>query len=119
MTPALLEDFCPWAGEADAHVHLRPDGIGDRVGLPLAGGPLRFERVEIVVRRGGVVERMPAPIDLLENWAGERGIAGAMRDRLAALTAPRAPVRSEEHTSELQSLMRISYAVFCLTQKNN
>src|SRR3546814_5295510 len=27
--------------------------------------------------------------------------------------------RSEEHTSELQSLMRISYAVFCLKQKNN
>src|SRR3546814_6863125 len=27
--------------------------------------------------------------------------------------------RSEEHTSELQSLMRTSYAVFCLTQKNN
>src|SRR3546814_6335169 len=26
------------------------------------------------------------------------------------------PARSEEHTSELQSLMRISYAVFCLTQ---
>src|SRR3546814_3334660 len=28
------------------------------------------------------------------------------------------PGRSEEHTSELQSLMRISYAVFCLKQKN-
>src|SRR3546814_10195993 len=28
--------------------------------------------------------------------------------------APRAAARSEEHTSELQSLMRISYAVFCL-----
>src|SRR3546814_9030650 len=28
-------------------------------------------------------------------------------------------VRSEEHTSELQSLMRISYAVFCLTKKNH
>src|SRR3546814_7763816 len=27
-------------------------------------------------------------------------------------------LRSEEHTSELQSLMRLSYAVFCLTQKN-
>src|SRR3546814_7794947 len=27
------------------------------------------------------------------------------------------PVRSEEHTSELQSLMRISYAVFCLNKK--
>src|SRR3546814_1323914 len=28
------------------------------------------------------------------------------------------PCRSEEHTSELQSLMRISYAVFCLKKKN-
>src|SRR3546814_9314640 len=28
------------------------------------------------------------------------------------------PIRSEEHTSELQSLMRISYAVFCLKQTN-
>src|SRR3546814_4433709 len=27
-------------------------------------------------------------------------------------------IRSEEHTSELQSLMRISYAVFCLKKKN-
>src|SRR3546814_2379902 len=27
------------------------------------------------------------------------------------------PIRSEEHTSELQSLMRISYAVFCLNKK--
>src|SRR3546814_5559550 len=31
----------------------------------------------------------------------------------------RAHRRSEEHTSELQSLMRISYAVFCLKKKNN
>src|SRR3546814_2622872 len=31
----------------------------------------------------------------------------------------RAEERSEEHTSELQSLMRISYAVFCLQKKNN
>src|SRR3546814_3633223 len=30
----------------------------------------------------------------------------------------RRPRRSEEHTSELQSLMRISYAVFCLKKKN-
>src|SRR3546814_3140482 len=30
----------------------------------------------------------------------------------------RVEVRSEEHTSELQSLMRISYAVFCLKKKN-
>src|SRR3546814_6627252 len=32
---------------------------------------------------------------------------------------PSAPSRSEEHTSELQSLMRISYAVFCLKKKKN
>src|SRR3546814_7272482 len=31
----------------------------------------------------------------------------------------RGSMRSEEHTSELQSLMRISYAVFCLKQKKN
>src|SRR3546814_6062234 len=31
---------------------------------------------------------------------------------------PSASLRSEEHTSELQSLMRISYAVFCLKKKN-
>src|SRR3546814_6867371 len=42
------------------------------------------------------------------------------RDPGAALGfVGRAPVqRSEEHTSELQSLMRISYAVFCLKKKN-
>src|SRR3546814_2531359 len=32
---------------------------------------------------------------------------------------PGKPGRSEEHTSELQSLMRISYAVFCLKKKNS
>src|SRR3546814_3985713 len=32
---------------------------------------------------------------------------------------PHSGGRSEEHTSELQSLMRISYAVFCLKKKNN
>src|SRR3546814_9268099 len=32
---------------------------------------------------------------------------------------PSVKIRSEEHTSELQSLMRISYAVFCLKKKNN
>src|SRR3546814_1908341 len=43
--------------------------------------------------------------------AGERAKADAF---VALLT----PVRSEEHTSELQSLMRISYAVFCLKKKH-
>src|SRR3546814_3183838 len=34
-------------------------------------------------------------------------------------TAASGSIRSEEHTSELQSLMRISYAVFCLKKKKN
>src|SRR3546814_7931032 len=42
----------------------------------------------------------------------------AVRPRLRHRTS-RASNRSEEHTSELQSLMRISYAVFCLKKKNN
>src|SRR3546814_3735970 len=36
----------------------------------------------------------------------------------ARIEGDQAPGRSEEHTSELQSLMRISYAVFCLKKKN-
>src|SRR3546814_2579624 len=45
--------------------------------------------------------------------------AGAERQRLGRDDVhPRRTVRSEEHTSELQSLMRISYAVFCLKKKN-
>src|SRR3546814_8176237 len=39
-------------------------------------------------------------------------------DRIGAFSPP-AMVRSEEHTSELQSLMRISYAVFCLKKTTN
>src|SRR3546814_13179781 len=43
----------------------------------------------------------------------------ACRTRVSRLAHPSADVRSEEHTSELQSLMRISYAVFCLKKKTN
>src|SRR3546814_6540344 len=39
----------------------------------------------------------------------------SVRSRPSVLTSPW--LRSEEHTSELQSLMRISYAVFCLQKK--
>src|SRR3546814_3899966 len=47
-----------------------------------------------------------------------QGLAKAP-DYVAALFADISMRRSEEHTSELQSLMRISYAVFCLKKKNN
>src|SRR3546814_8394591 len=42
----------------------------------------------------------------------------AMNQPVALHRAQRLSQRSEEHTSELQSLMRISYAVFCLKKKN-
>src|SRR3546814_1054866 len=71
----------------------------------------------------------------LESWLGDRAEAGTRGTILASYmvalysgqaigqlllrsgggVAPH--VRSEEHTSELQSLMRISYAVFCLKKK--
>src|SRR3546814_8742327 len=42
-------------------------------------------------------------------------VSGSRADIRSRLPSP----RSEEHTSELQSLMRISYAVFCLKKKKN
>src|SRR3546814_1666831 len=49
-------------------------------------------------------------------WRSERLRQAA--DRFGRVPVVVAVVRSEEHTSELQSLMRISYAVFCLKKKN-
>src|SRR3546814_9050994 len=43
--------------------------------------------------------------------------SGSSRPSSCIATGRSAPSRSEEHTSELQSLMRISYAVFCLKKK--
>src|SRR3546814_8123052 len=41
------------------------------------------------------------------------------QEHLGGVVADGQRIRSEEHTSELQSLMRISYAVFCLKKKKN
>src|SRR3546814_10713165 len=45
--------------------------------------------------------------------------ASRLHTEVCALLRPSPRTRSEEHTSELQSLMRISYAVFCLKTKKN
>src|SRR3546814_6014440 len=50
--------------------------------------------------------------------AGDGTIAPASRERFDAWRA-RLPQSSDEHTSELQSLMRTSYAVFCLKKKKD
>src|SRR3546814_18429179 len=56
------------------------------------------------------------------SWAGRRSHRSDRRDHIpdtcsAPICASSRSGRSEEHTSELQSLMRISYAVFCLKKK--
>src|SRR3546814_4864165 len=58
------------------------------------------------------------------KWQGQCGACGAwdtlseiVLESAAAQKSPASRRRSEEHTSELQSLMRISYAVFCLKKK--
>src|SRR3546814_1060295 len=51
--------------------------------------------------------------------AGECGISYHLPRLIGAGRAFEIMLRSEEHTPELQSLMRISYAVFCLKKKNN
>src|SRR3546814_7159700 len=65
--------------------------------------------------------RSPAPASPHRDNRVRRPPANHARAGSAAPDSPPAvpPDRSEEHTSELQSLMRISYAVFCLKNKIN
>src|SRR3546814_7530848 len=57
-------------------------------------------------------ETTPRALCATAYWAWSAELMAAMADATG-----RAADRSEEHTSELQSLMRISYAVFCLKKK--
>src|SRR3546814_2712754 len=75
------------------------------------------ETVAIVRRQGNVdavvdVEPFRVMVQLLRRHRDPRHEAPGLAERLELES------RSEEHTSELQSLMRISYAVFCLKKKN-
>src|SRR3546814_3930929 len=70
--------------------------------------------------------RIAATLMTLPGNAGEQAARDILRGPEAEQTNPKVFIdasaqlhRSEEHTSELQSLMRISYAVFCLKKKNN
>src|SRR3546814_6173090 len=68
-----------------------------------------------------------SPASRAPNLFGDLGIAVATLGEIADLghkidrpvRPPGDVLRSEEHTSELQSLMRISYAVFCLKKKTH
>src|SRR3546814_8490543 len=82
-----------------------------RVALPICPDRRRpaFDRAAAVLQRRGRVDRRHHG-----DPGHEAGAGSVRRDRVGDRQA--AP-RSEEHTSELQSLMRISYAVFCLNKK--
>src|SRR3546814_2252666 len=89
----------------------------DRQRLVLAFGQLLFQVVDVLsalaeaaVGEDALLQR-DVGLDAVDDHFAQRHAHAA--DGLFAVGA----VRSEEHTSELQSLMRISYAVFCLQQK--
>src|SRR3546814_7330440 len=90
------------------------EAAGRELGLPLrrAGTYMVMEGPQFSTR---------AESQLYRSWGcdviGMTNMPEAKLAREAELCY--ATVRSEEHTSELQSLMRISYAVFCLKKKNN
>src|SRR3546814_3610994 len=70
-------------------------------------------------RRGS---RVQPPARITGRTRSPRTAPGQSRGTAARLPRPTSPLaaeRSEEHTSELQSLMRISYAVFCLKKKKH
>src|SRR3546814_2760092 len=66
------------------------------------------------------VARPVAQLDAMAKALQQRGMTmGVLVASMPKWSQFRPLLRSEEHTSELQSLMRISYAVFCLKNKNN
>src|SRR3546814_9186804 len=71
---------------------------------------LRTALDEVVQMMGGLAYMTGRPGDPLRAGTSVNDIMGGMFGAIG---------RSEEHTSELQSLMRISYAVFCLKKKKN
>src|SRR3546814_3836691 len=66
---------------------------------------------------GDVSEERHDPVERRHDPVLRPG-RGALHEIERGPERPHDRVRSEEHTSELQSLMRISYAVFCLKKKN-
>src|SRR3546814_2559538 len=81
--------------------------------------------VEVRGRVGLLKLNRPKALNALSNEVVDELAEAVSRfeadDNIGAmvLTGSQKAFRSEEHTSELQSLMRISYAVFCLKKKTN
>src|SRR3546814_2804951 len=91
---------------------------GDRLLITPSGLPYEAMSPEDIVAMpldadDGRYEGALAPSS---EWRFHRDILRA-RPEVGAVVHTHSTYRSEEHTSELQSLMRISYAVFCLKKK--
>src|SRR3546814_10704241 len=94
----------------------RHAGLACRRARMAAAGPL--------LRRAAARHRRPRRLAAATAAAGD-ATAGFLRKAVGSTASVRSraarhctAARSEEHTSELQSLMRSSYAVLCLTKKN-
>src|SRR3546814_5087298 len=74
----------------------------------------RNRMIDAGFRRGGELQHLRLGPARHSGHGGDAQIAGGER---AGLVEHRRAHRSEENTSELQSLMRTSYAVFCLKKK--
>src|SRR3546814_3642591 len=84
--------------------------------------PPRSTRTDTLFPYTTLFRSLPLPMPLLPSWGGSSVWQRAQSAMLARMALPpmnwrHGSIRSEEHTSELQSLMRISYAVFCLKNK--
>src|SRR3546814_9240643 len=90
--------------------------IGKMVGQKLAAPRLGDRPAPGLARDGRAAEQIGLGSDQLRRRRDMARLARATarHGQNAKAAWPLASVRSEEHTSELQSLMRISYAVFCL-----
>src|SRR3546814_1311869 len=99
----------------------------DNVGVVIFGEDRGIKEGDTVKRTGEIVDvpvgrgLLGRVVDALGNPIDGKGPIESTERRRVEVKAPgiipRKSVRSEEHTSELQSLMRISYAVFCLKKK--
>src|SRR3546814_5221849 len=78
----------------------------------------RYAQIFATLRRGGAMAKPPSLEDILSGRSGDGGdIRTWTTDEMEVSPRGVRFKRSEEHTSELQSLMRISYAVLCLKKK--
>src|SRR3546814_8885467 len=101
----VMDEPCAVAEPPGAEGGHDVGGVGDDLSMI---GPEGFEHVGAEEQRGRVSFR---GFFIRQGTAQAGGGDGE-------LPGPAFGTRSEEHTSELQSLMRISYAVFCLKKKN-